>query len=283
MESREKHLTVFHSWWASFQRRHPERSPAPLSQGRSMAADPEMLGRCFDLLEETLAANKLEGKPGEIFNMDESGMPLDLKAPKLVFRKGSYACALGSGNKSQVTGVACVSATGFALPPMVIWDRKNLAPELAMGEVPSTIYGLFNKGWIDHELLDVWFSNHFLRYAPSARPLLLLMDGHSSHYCPDDECYNAWLAHFHPSSIASHVWKRDFQSTGVSKCLSYPTPPCKVPTFHIKSCGRILTSLEKLAMLEEKRSAEEERKEKRRKEWNGRDWPKRKGKERNRK
>ena len=34
------------------------------------------------------------------------------------------------------------------------------------------------------ELFDRWFSNHFLRYAPGARPLLLLLDGDSSHYCP---------------------------------------------------------------------------------------------------
>ena len=26
---------------------------------------------------------------------------------------------------------------------------------------------------------------HFLEYAPPARPLLLLLDGHSSHYCPE--------------------------------------------------------------------------------------------------
>jgi len=38
---------------------------------------------------------------------------------------------------------------------------------------------------MDSELFDVWFNNHFLRYAPLARPILLLMDGHSSHYCPD--------------------------------------------------------------------------------------------------
>ena len=37
---------------------------------------------------------------------------------------------------------------------------------------------------MDKELFDVWFTNHFLRYAPCARPLLLLLDGHSSHYCP---------------------------------------------------------------------------------------------------
>ena len=44
---------------------------------------------------------------------------------------------------------------------------------------------LLAKGWIDMELFSNWFHSHFLRYVPTARPLLLLMDGHSSHYCPD--------------------------------------------------------------------------------------------------
>ncbi len=128
LDSRGVKHTVTHGWWDSFQRRHPEltlRTPAPLSQVRSKASDPEMLGRYFDLLEETLTANKLEGRPAQIFNMDESGMPLDPKPPKLVFRKGSNASALGSGDKSQVTIVGCVSVTGFSLPPMVIWDRTT--------------------------------------------------------------------------------------------------------------------------------------------------------------
>ena len=30
-----------------------------------------------------------------------------------------------------------------------------------------------------------WFADHFLRHATGARPLLLLMDGHSSHYQPE--------------------------------------------------------------------------------------------------
>ena len=29
----------------------------------------------------------------------------------------------------------------------------------------------------------LWFKHHFLSYVPSVRPILLLMDGHSSHYC----------------------------------------------------------------------------------------------------
>lgn len=71
------------------------------------------------------------------------------------------------------------------MPPMVILDRKSLPPYFPHGEVPETVYSLSKKGWIDQQLFDLWFSNHFLRYAPLARPLLLLLDGHSSHYSPD--------------------------------------------------------------------------------------------------
>ena len=41
------------------------------------------------------------------------------------------------------------------------------------------------RGWIDYELFDVWFNNHFLRQVPTVRPILIMLDGHSSHYCPD--------------------------------------------------------------------------------------------------
>ena len=161
------------------------RVPAPISQTRSKATDPDVFSRYFDLLEETIKENGLNGKPGQMFNMDESGMPLDPKSPKLVFEKGCHASCVTTGDKTQITVVACVNAIGLALPPMVIWDRQTLSPELTVGEVPGTIYGLSKKGWIDYELFDVWFNNHFLHYAPTARPILLMLDGHSSHYCPD--------------------------------------------------------------------------------------------------
>ena len=46
------------------------------------------------------------------------------------------------------------------------------------------MYGISASGWIDSELFSEWFCRHFLRYAPNAKPLLLLLDGHSSHYNP---------------------------------------------------------------------------------------------------
>jgi len=188
LDSKGMKVTLSHGWWDSFRKRHPEfvlRVPAPVSQARSKASDPDVFMRYFDLLEETIKENGLDGKPGQIFNMDESAMPLDPKSPKLVFEKGHYASSVTSGDKTQITIVACVGATGFCMPPMVIWDRQSLSPELTIGEVPGTIYGLSKKGWIDHELYDIWFNNHFLRYAPAVKPILLMLDGHSSHYCPD--------------------------------------------------------------------------------------------------
>ena len=42
------------------------------------------------------------------------------------------------------------------------------------------------KGWIDTELFYHWLKNHFLKYAVPARPLLLIiLDGHSSHFQPE--------------------------------------------------------------------------------------------------
>ena len=67
---------------------------------------------------------------------------------------------------------------------MVIYGgRKTLNAALVEKELPGIIYGLSPKGWIDQDLFDQWF-DHFLCYAPSNRPLLLLIDGHSSHYFP---------------------------------------------------------------------------------------------------
>ena len=180
---------VTNGWWESFCKRHPNltlRANVPLSQARAKATDPEMLNQYFDLLEQTIAENSLEDKPCQIFNIDETGMPLDAHCRKGIYKVGERNPAMvTSGNKAQITVVGCVNAAGLCLPPMVIWDRKTLAPELCDGEVPGTVYGLSDRGWIDMELFDIWFSNHFLRYAPRARPLLLLLDGHSSHCCPE--------------------------------------------------------------------------------------------------
>ena len=182
-------VSVSNGWWERFKQRHPQltlRTPAPVSFSRAAATDSEVFENYFNLLEETLKANDIFDKPASLFNFDESGLPLNPKSLKI-------ACSVGSKNpsyltsdcRSQITVLACTSAAGYCIPPFVIFDRKTLNPVMTEGEVPGTLYGLSKNGWIDKDLFRDWFFRHFLAYAPPIRPLLLLMDGHSTHYCPD--------------------------------------------------------------------------------------------------
>ena len=180
---------VSHGWWDRFRARHPHltlRAGESLAYVRAVSTNRTVLDKYFDLLEDVIAKNSLKEKPGRIFNLDESGLPLQHRPGRRIGIKGQkHVNVLTSGNKTNITILACVSASGFAIPPMVIYNRKNLTPELTRGEIPGTMYGLSTSGWIDSELFSEWFNRHFLQYAPSARPLLLLLDGHSSHYSPD--------------------------------------------------------------------------------------------------
>ena len=158
----------------------------PLSYVRAAATDPVILNKYFDTLEETLTDNDILNRPVHIFNCDETGMPLNPKCLKIVDKKGSKNPSyITSNTKAQVTVHVCTCAAGYAIPPFVIFKRKSLNPELTKNEVPGTLYGLSENGWMTKDLFYYWFREHFLLYAPQVRPLLLLMDGHATHYSPE--------------------------------------------------------------------------------------------------
>ena len=105
-------------------------------------------------------------------------MPLNPEPPKIIAGKNQkHPVATTSGEKSQITVVSCCNTGGYVIPPMVIFDRKVLKPELTLGVVPGTMYGLSRNGWIDSDLFEQWFLHHFLAYAPPVHPLLLIMNG----------------------------------------------------------------------------------------------------------
>ncbi len=117
--------------------------------------------------------NDLLDKPCQVFKIDESGMPLDPKQMGCVYNRGDRnPLAPSSGVKSQITVVACVSSSGMCIPSMVILDRKILPAYFSDGEVPGSIYGLSPKGWIDQELFDIWFCNHFFAVCPNGKTII---------------------------------------------------------------------------------------------------------------
>ena len=61
-----------------------------------------------------------------VFNVDESGMPLNPRPVKCAFQQGiKDPLAPSSGGKSQITIVGCINAAGNCTLPMVILDRKT--------------------------------------------------------------------------------------------------------------------------------------------------------------
>ena len=189
LESKGVAEVITDSWWRRFHERHPNitlRTAMPLSRARAMASDEHVINNYFDLLENTLVNNGILNDPHCIYNCDETGLPLNPKPLKVVDAVGARNPSYITGEtKQQITVLACTSAAGTVIPPFVIFNRKTLPPELVRGEVPGSIYGLSSKGWINQDLFNSWFTEHFLSYVPSTRPLLLLLDGHSSHYCPE--------------------------------------------------------------------------------------------------
>ncbi len=179
---------VSNGWWNSFLRRHPQlclRKAEKLSYARLKATDPIVMERYYDLLERTLEEYDLFDAPTRIFNCDETGLCYQHTPPSVVAVKGQrHPRAVTTGNKKQVTVLACASAAGYYLPPLIILKRKTLPMSVLDNEVPGTMYALSDSSWMDSETFDNWFSNHFLVHAPPARPLLLLLDGHSTHYNP---------------------------------------------------------------------------------------------------
>ena len=93
----------------------------PLSQARAMATDEKVINQYFDILEDTLIENKILNDPHCLYNLDESGMPLNPKSLKVVDRVGAKNPSYLTGQgKQQITVLACVSAAGR------LWKESGL-------------------------------------------------------------------------------------------------------------------------------------------------------------
>ena len=61
---------------------------------------------------------------------------------------------IARNEKSHITVLSCCNAGGYAISPLVIFDRKSLKPEKSIGELPGTMYGISESGWIDSEIFE---------------------------------------------------------------------------------------------------------------------------------
>ena len=93
------HVTVSHGWWDKFRARHPQlrlRGGETHAYVRAVCTNCDILDQYFDLLEDVLTKNALKDKPGRIFNLDKSGIPLQHR-----LARGLQARGLQSRGKSM--------------------------------------------------------------------------------------------------------------------------------------------------------------------------------------
>lgn len=173
------------NWFDGFRSRHPSltlRSTQPLSYCRAVSANKETIRDFFGKLGAICARLNLLSKPMQIFNVDETGISIVHKPGKVVTQLGrKNVWSVTSAEKGKThTVVSCVSASGYVIPPMMIYPRKRMTEKLQQEAVPGTLFECSENGWINQGLYLKWFK-FFLANIPPARPVLLIEDGHASH------------------------------------------------------------------------------------------------------
>ena len=143
-------------WWHLLKQRHPEltlRRVDMLHRSRAEALNPHIVKEFFDLLHKTLTQHSILNSPTQIYNCDETFLPLDYTREKAVTAKGTknvYCQALGISD--HITVLCCASAAGVPHPPMIIYSKLFPGGPYRFEGPDDALYARSESGWIDSEL-----------------------------------------------------------------------------------------------------------------------------------
>ena len=149
--------TITHSWWQKFLKRNPSlslRAGDATAGIRMDAINAEDLKNYFDQLRSIFDDFGFDNHPEAIYNMDETGVPLEPRSPKVIHcperEKENLISELWS--KTQITVISYGSATDQCMPPFITFVVKQLNYLWTRNEVSGTRYAVSDKGWVDEKL-----------------------------------------------------------------------------------------------------------------------------------
>jgi hypothetical protein len=198
LSERKPDSSVGKHWVARFVDRHDEIMSKFLRKydyQRAKCEDPAILKTWFERVQATIA--KYGIAPEDIYNFDETGFQMGIIATAKVVtqtRKTGIRMKKGRptvtqpGNRTFVTVIEGINASGWVLPPMVIFEGKVHQSTWYRAGIPDNwVIGVSENGWTDDELGYKWLTEVFDKHTQGrtvGKYRLLFLDGHGSHFTP---------------------------------------------------------------------------------------------------
>jgi hypothetical protein len=177
------------NWVYNYTKRHPElksRFSRRYNYQRALCEDPRIIRPWFDLAQRAIDENGIQ--PEDIYNFDETGFAMGLIATaKVITRANLYGrrATIQPGNREWVTSIECVGATGFILPPCIIFKSSTYQQYAWFEDLPSDWrIEISPNGWTSDEISVRWLEKQFIPMTTSrtkGKFRLLILDGHGSH------------------------------------------------------------------------------------------------------
>ncbi|XP_063911278.1 uncharacterized protein LOC135128298 [Zophobas morio] len=172
-------------WLYGFLKRNPSitiRQPEATSINRVTAFNKAEVTLFFKNLEDIMEKHMFTAS--KIYNMDETGISTVQDPGTIIAEKGQKRVGSVTSYErgKNITVICAVSAAGSYIPPMFIYPRKRMSPQLCKGGPTEAIYHCSKNGWTNQALFVIWLK-HFVKFAKpsSAEPILLIVDNHYSH------------------------------------------------------------------------------------------------------
>ena len=174
-------------WLSRFLNRHPELSSKyseQLNRQRALAGNPKVLNDYFRKLRHLIRIHDLQ--PDQIYNMDEKGflMGQSAKAKVICRTRRRNPRVTQDGSREMITVIESVNASGFVLPPFIIYKGTgHYMGWYQFIEPEEASFAYSSKGWTDEKLALRWLKDifEFKTQRKDGKPRLLILDGHGSH------------------------------------------------------------------------------------------------------
>lgn len=171
-------------WFTSFMKRHPSlarRQAEGLLRARASSLMQERAQEFYNILEQVLSEYGLVSQPHKVYNMDETGCPLNNKPGKVITRKGEKAVYARTNNErgKNVTVAACCNAISCFVPPFIIYKGKRMKDTYKDNLPAGTEAVTSDTGYMKEDVFLLWLK-HFVKFKPGG-VVLLILDGHASH------------------------------------------------------------------------------------------------------